>query len=119
MPGFIYTAGIIAAALWYWAYRFIMHISPETAGAKLSFLAIVFFATQATLSIGTYFVLHRRAPTLSNLRVIYRRGLKWATFFSFGVVFIIGLKLFGLLTVFTGGVFVIFYFLIWKQITQK
>lgn len=119
MPKFLYTIVVASIASWIGFYSYLTSTSPDTFTDILIFLGILLFALVMTLSLPIYYILHKQAPTFSNLRFLYRKSLKWSLFFSFGLVFLMGLRAYGLDNLVNVTLFVIFYFLLYIQIFNK
>lgn len=119
MPKFIYTIVISAIILWGIIIKLLFSTKPDSSKNILIFLAMFFIALTLTLSIPIYFYLLNNAPTFSSLRLIYRKSLKWSLYFSFGIVSLMGLRAFSVLTVLNFSLFLILYFAIMTQIKSR
>lgn len=119
MPKFIYTILFIVFGLWYWVFSYVSSESPDTYTRILMFLVLVFVALALTLSIPLYYYLHKKASTFSNLRFLFRKAVKWGFYFSFGIVFFLGLRAFYLDTFINVVLFLIMYVLVLLQLTSK
>jgi len=87
--------------------------------AVLIFLLLLFLALITTLSIPIYYFFHKRAPTFSNLRYLYRKSLKWSTFLSFGLILYMGLRAFNLDTTINTFLFLVMYVLMFLQMRSS
>lgn len=124
MPKFLYTIIILIVIFWTLLVRQMFLVNPLPEGvqdvnAVLMFLLLLFLALNTTFSIPTYFILHKRAPTFSNLRFLYRKSLRWSTFLSFGIVFYLGLVVFKLDTYINTFLFLVTYVLIFLQLRSS
>jgi hypothetical protein len=82
-------------------------------------LLFLFFAATLTLSIMLYFFFYRQAQKYTNLRMVYRRGLKWSIYISLGLVFILGMRALDVYNLLNLGLFIILYYAIYLQIRTK
>lgn len=124
MPKFLYTIIFLMVTFWTLLIRQLFLVDPLPSGktnidAILVFLLLLFLALVTTLSLPIYFIYHKRAPTFSNLRFLYRKSLRWATFLSFGIVFYLGLRVFDLDTVINIFLFLVVYTLIFLQLRSS
>ena len=83
------------------------------------FLSLLFVALSFTFSIPIYFFLYKMAPSFTNLKILYRRALRWGTFFSFGVIGTLGLKAFNLINMLNYGLFLILYISVFFSIKGR
>ncbi len=119
MPGFIYTVIAVDAALWVlWARRF-FYTKPDDIRSVVIFLLFLYAALSLLFSLPVYFYKERKAPKLSNLKIIYRKSLKWALWFSFGIVGILVLKAFGLANVLNTALFAALHFVLFLQLKRS
>ena len=119
MPKFLYTVVLLSVLAWLGIVRYVFKVPPETFTNIFGFLILLFVAIALTISIPVYFFLHRRAPTFSNLRYLYRKSFKWGAFLSFGITFILGLRAFSLDNGINVFLFVLLYVLLFTQIRTK
>lgn len=125
MPSFLYTIFILVGGLWFWFYYYLTNNSPVDFDNKLLIknvifmLVLLFLALSVTFSVPVYFYLHKKAPTFTNLRFLYRKSLKWGGFFGFGIAFLLGLRVFELDNIINVALFLFLYFLIFSQLRSK
>ena len=119
MPKFIYTVIVLTLFSWLGLYRFLITTEPESLFRIITFFIIAFCVLSLTASLPVYFYYHARAPSFSNLKFLYRKGLKWSGYFSFGVIFLAALWVFELMNVVNVGLFLILYVLIFTQIKGR
>ncbi|MFC1756218.1 hypothetical protein ACFLZK_02385 [Patescibacteria group bacterium] len=120
MPKFLYTILFLMVTFWTLLVRHWFLVDPLPDGARdinaiLIFLLLLFLALITTLSLPIYYFFHKQAPTFSNLRFLYRKSLKWSTFFSFGFVLYLGLRAFNLDTTINIFLFLVMYVLMFLQ----
>ncbi|MBP7927792.1 hypothetical protein KAZ57_01455 [Patescibacteria group bacterium] len=113
MPKFVITILLFAAILWYGVFFSLTKTQPDSFNSIIGFLLRLFLALSLTLSLPVYFYLHKKAPTFSNLRHLYRKSIKWSMYVSFGAVFVLGLRAFNLGSWLNIGLFLVFYFLMY------
>jgi len=124
MPKFLYTILFLMITFWTLLMKHWFLVDPIPEGktdvnAVLIFLLLLFLALITTLSIPIYYFFHKKAPTFSNLRYLYRKSLKWSTFFSFGVVLYMGLRAFNLDTAINTFLFLVMYILMFLQLRSS
>lgn len=83
------------------------------------FLICVFLALGVTFSFPLFFVFHKKTPGFVDMRVLYRKSLKWGMFLSSGIVGVLILKSFDLLNLLNFGLFLLLYTGIFYQIKSK
>jgi len=124
MPKFLYTIIFLMVTFWTLLVRHWFLVDPLPDGitdsnAILIFLLLLFLALITTLSVPIYYFFHKKAPTFSNLRFLYRKSLKWSTFFSFGIVLFLGLRAFNLDTIINIFLFLVTYVLMFLQLRSS
>ncbi|MFC1622094.1 hypothetical protein ACFL13_01780 [Patescibacteria group bacterium] len=119
MPKFLYTILFLAFISWYAFISYTLGYSPDGLFRILTFLLLIFLSLSLTFSIPFYYLFHKRAPTFTNLKFLYRKGLRWGGFLSFGIVAILGFRAFDLFNPVNLGLFVLLYFLVFLQIKGK
>ncbi|OGC58401.1 hypothetical protein A2976_00055 [candidate division WWE3 bacterium RIFCSPLOWO2_01_FULL_41_9] len=119
MPKSIFTMMLIDALLWFYWIRELFNTRPETTESVLRFLLLLFFALGLALSFPFYFYFFKKAPDFTNLRLLYRRCLKWGFYLSFGTVFLFGLRAFHALTILNVVLFLVLYVAIFHQIRGR
>lgn len=96
MPRFLYTVVTANIVLWWlWINRF-LNTAPTSTSNKIWFIFLFVLAAGTTASLPIYFWLHKKAPTLSNLKNLYRKSFKISIYFMSGVGVLMFLKLFQL-----------------------
>lgn len=115
----MYTIIVLALVLWGICLHVLFSVAPGSVSGKFTFLIPLFLALTATISIPMYFFFFNKAPTFTNLKLLYRRSLKWALFFSFGLSVIVGLKIFGVFTIINVILFCILYFAVYMQLRSS
>ncbi len=119
MPKFLYTVLVLNAALWWYTIHWINTTKPATLTNILTFLFLLFVSLGITLSVLFYFRLYKKAPSFTNLRLLYRRGLKWGFFSSFGIVFVLGMKALNIYHIINLLLFAVFYYALYLQLRSK
>lgn len=119
MPKFIYTIAISTVVSWYGIYIFIKNNEPDGVITIAVFLLLLFSSLLLFLSIPFYYFFHSRAPSFSNLRYLYRKSVKWASFLSFSTVFMLGLKMFGLASWINTILFIIIMIIVYLRFNSK
>lgn len=119
MPKFLYT--VVASAIIFWGVllRYATTNRPDSPKEIFVFLFLLLIALSLTLSLGVYFYYYKKAPDFSNLKGLYRKGFRWAFLFSLGIVGFLFLKAFAFLNIFTGALYLIFYFLLLSKVKKK
>jgi hypothetical protein len=119
MPKFLYS--VIASMIIFWvlAVRFITLNSPNTPKNILSFLALFLVALCFTLSLVIYYFLYKKAATYTDLKSLYRKGLKWGFIYSLGIVGLMFLKAFQFLNIVTGILYLVLYFSILYKVNKR
>ncbi|EKE00235.1 MAG: hypothetical protein ACD_22C00072G0018 [uncultured bacterium] len=119
MPAFLYTVALVNIALWgLWA-RSLFISKPDSLVNILVFLLLFFFALALTIAFPVYFYYFKKAPTLTKLRLIYRKSLKWGLFLSAGVTLLMALRAFQLFNIVTVVLFVILYVALFTQLKGR
>ncbi len=119
MPKFIKFLIVINVVLWLlWGY-IILSSNPSSYKNIFLFLFILFFALSLTISFPISYIHHKRLPNFTSPRILYRQGLKWGMFFSFGVVGLAFLKALNLINFLNAGLFILLYVGIFFQIRGK
>jgi len=119
MPKFLYSIIIIVALMWWFLIKTVLTTKPEGTESILIFLAASLVALGLTLSIPFYLYFYQKAQTYTNLRMVYRRALKWGLYLSIGVVFSLGMRALHVFTFINLVLFLILYFAIFLQIKGK
>ncbi|KKU50540.1 MAG: protein of unknown function with transmembrane region [candidate division WWE3 bacterium GW2011_GWC1_47_10] len=119
MPGFIYTAIIATVALLALWISALINTAPNSPRNILAFLATLFAALTSLLSLPIYAWKYKRASELVNLRLLYRRSLKWAAFTSLCITGLMALKAFNVLTAINAGLFAILYLAVFLQLKRS
>ena len=109
VPKFLYTIIGITILFWYLWIKKLLDSKPNSQLNIATFLIILFVALALTLSLILYFYFHKKAKNFSNLRFLYRKGLKWGTFFSFGIVGYLAMRAFNIDTLLNTGLFLTLY----------
>ena len=119
MPKFIYTILFADLVFWFFWIRALVTTKPDISSNILVFLLLLFSALGLGLSLVFYFIFFKRAPTFTNLKYLYRRALKYGMFMSSGVVILMGLKAFGVLTPINLGLYVLLFYLVFNKLRHK
>lgn len=80
MPKFIYTILIFVASFWGIFAFVLFNLAPSTWYNIFIFLMFLCAAFSLTLSIPIYIFYYKKAPEFANLRLVYRKSLKWGVF---------------------------------------
>src|SRR3989344_1281597 len=119
MPKYLYTIIALALVFWFWLWKYLNATPPDTFLNIFTGLGIAFTALALTLSIPFYLYFYKKAPTFSNLKMVYRRSFKRGLFFSAAIIFYLALRIFNLSNVFTIGLLVIFFVLLYNQLSSR
>jgi len=109
MPKFIYTITFVSVLLWVLVVWLINHFVPDNFLIIFMFLGIIFCALSVTLSLPLYVYFHKKATSLTNLKLIYRRSIKWGVFLAIGITGTLFFKAFDLINIFNYGLFLLLY----------
>ncbi len=119
MPKFIYSVYLFMALSWAAVIFVIFNTKPTSTPAIMLFLFFLFFALGFTLSVPTFIGYQKLHPTFTAQRGLYRKGLKWGFYLSFGITGLSLLKAFDLLQVINIVLFVLFYILLSTQLRGR
>jgi len=119
MPQFLYTVLFLTIVFWYAFISYIFGYAPDGIFRILIFTVLLFLSLSTTLSVPFYFYLCKKAPTFTNLKFLYRKGLSWGSFISFGFISLLIFKGFNLFNPINLGLFTVLYLLIFLQIKGK
>lgn len=120
MPKFFRFSLIITIILWwFWLYLLFFGISPSTYKEIFIFLGVLFFSLGLTLSFPFYFIYIKKYPKFTDVRMLFKRALKWGFYISFGVVGIAFLDAFKIITLLNTGLFGLLYIGIFFQLKGK
>ena len=120
MPKFLRFSLIITIILWaLWSYLLFFGISPSTYKEIFIFLGVLFFSLGLSLSFPFYFIYIRKYPKFTDVRMLYKRALKWGFYISFGIVGIGFLDAFKIVTLLNTGLFGLLYIGIFFQLKGK
>jgi hypothetical protein len=96
----------ICLILWvWWAYLLFFGISPDSYSEIFLFLGVLFFALGLTFSFIFYFIYLKKFPNFTDMRVLFRRALKWGFFISFGFIGAAFLKALNIINLLNAGLF--------------
>ena len=109
MPKFIYTITFVSVLLWVLVVWLINHFVPDNFLIIFMFLGIIFCALSVSLSLPLYGYFHKKATSLTNLKLIYRRSIKWGVFLAIGITGTLFFKAFDLINIFNYGLFLLLY----------
>ena len=119
MPKFVKFLIVVNILLWgFWIYL-LLGTKASSYDSIFLFLGVLFVSLSLSLSFPLSFIFHKTHPNFTNPRLLYRRGLKWGTFVSFGVIGIAFLRAFNLVNLLNVGLFSLLYFGIFFQIKGK
>ena len=119
MPKFLYTVIFANLALWFLWARHLLQTKPETPLNIITFLLLLFGAISLTLSILFYFYFHIRAKDFTNLRFLYRKGLKWGIYLSSCFVGFLAMRAFKIASLVNLGLFIVLYIVIYFQMKKR
>lgn len=120
MPGFMYTIILFSSVMWYITFSYLRSNDPEDGFLTVLIFLILFLVTlTATLSIPAYFIVQSKAPNFSNLRFMFRKGLRWAFYLSFGITFYLGMAAFKLNNIINTVLFLLLYILTFFQLRTR
>lgn len=98
MPKFLYTIFLLAFTLWVSWFRILLYTTPNSALNIFTFLFLFFASITITTSIIFYFFSYKKAPDFTNLRLMYRKTLKWSSLTGFIITGLMGFRAFELFT---------------------
>jgi len=119
MPKFIKFVGVLTILLWSLLITLVFTTLPNSYTSIFMFLVVLFLCLGFTLSLPFYFIYTKKLPNFINLKLLYRKGLKWGMFISFGVVCFLFLKALNLINLLNIGLLLLFYIGIFFQIKGK
>jgi hypothetical protein len=120
MPKYVKFLMFICFLLWgWWVYLLFFGISPDSYREIFLFLGVLFFALGLTFSFIFYFIYLKKYPNFVDMRVLFRRGLKWGFFVSFGVIGAAFLKALNLINVLNAGLFGLLYLATFIQLRGR
>jgi hypothetical protein len=119
MPKFLYSIIFIVGLMWWYLIRTVITTKPEGATSIMFFLSVLLVSLGLTLSFPFYFYFYQKAQTYTNLRMVYRRALKWGFYLSIGVVFVLGMRALHVFSLINLALFLVLYFAIFLQIKGK
>jgi hypothetical protein len=115
MPKFLYTVILAAVGLWVLVGSTMINTRPDSTGRILYFLLLVCLAVTLSVSIPVYLYFFKKAPTFTNLRFLYRKGIKWGLYVGSLTAMFLGLRAFNLATTLNLALLAIFYVMIFLQ----
>ena len=119
MPKFIKFVVVLAVLLWVWLAFLVLKTLPNSYVSIFLFLGVLFLALSFTISLPFYFIYCKKLPNFTNLKLLYRKSLKWGMFISFGVVGLLFLKALNLINLLNSGLFGLLWIGIFFQIKGK
>jgi len=102
-----------------WFFLLFSWISPDTYTEIFLFLGVLFFCLGFSFSFPFYFIYLKKYPKFTDLRMLFKRALKWGFFISFGFVVLAFLKAFHLITVLNVGLVGIFLIAMFFQMRGR
>ncbi|MBD3365926.1 hypothetical protein GF360_01130 [candidate division WWE3 bacterium] len=110
MPKFLYTILLTNILSWAAFFRIIFTKTPNTTNALFIFLILFGLSTFLTTSVFSYFLKSRQKHgKFHNPRLTYRQGLKFSLILSLGLSTLLGLRLFKILNLLTGSIFLLLF----------
>lgn len=120
MPKFLRLYLIVTIILWgFWLYLLFFGISPSTYKEIFIFLGVLFFSLGFTLSFPFYFIYRKRYPRFTDVRMLFKRALKWGFYISFGFIGMALMGAFHIITPLNVGLFGLLYVGIFFQIKGR
>lgn len=119
MPKFIKFFLVVNALLWGWWVFLLLGTTPSSYNPIFLFLGVLFFSLGLTLSFPFYLIYRKKLPKFTNLKLLYRRALKWGMFISFGIIGLAFLRALNLINILNAGLFGLLYVGIFVQIKGK
>jgi len=119
MPKFIVFMLVLTVFLWGCLAYLIFSTLPSTYTNIFMFLGVLFLCLGLTLSFPFYFIYTKQLPNFTNLKMLYRKGLKWGMFISFGITGLLFLKALNLINLLNAGLFGLLWVGIFFQIKGK
>ena len=120
MPKFLITVFTFTTVLWITLIYLLLNTQPSTYPSIFLFVIILFLTLSFTLSVPIYLFLRKKLPKFEAIKLLYRKGLKWGMFLSFGIVGTLFLKALDLLNLLNFGLFLLLYIgLFWQTLGKK
>ncbi|MFZ2664372.1 MAG: hypothetical protein WAX66_03350 [Patescibacteria group bacterium] len=119
MPKFIKFIGVLTIFLWSLFITLVLTTLPNSYTNIFMFLAVLFLCLGFTLSLPFYFIYIKKYPNFINLKLLYRKGLKWGMFVSFGITGLLFLKALNLINLLNTGLLGLLWIGIFFQIKGK
>lgn len=115
MPKFLYTVIIVNLLSWFLWVQHLVYRKPDSSSSILIFLLELFISLSMTFSLVLYFSFHKKAPTFTNLRYLYRKAIKLSVFFCGAFVFYLGMRAFEVAGIINTALFIALVALIYSQ----
>jgi hypothetical protein len=110
MPKYVKSLLVLCVLLWvWWVYLLFLGILPNSYGEIFLFLGVLFFSLGLTFSFIFYFIYVKKYPSFTDMRVLFRRSLKWGFFISFGFIGLGFLKALNIISLLNAGLFGLLY----------
>jgi len=120
MPKYVKFLMFVCILLWWWwLYLLFFGILPNSYREIFFFLGVLFFALGLTFSFLFYFIYLKKYPNFTDMRVLFRRALKWGFFVSFGVIGLAFLKALNIINLLNAGLFALLYIATFVQLLGK
>lgn len=119
MPKFIKFVGVVTILLWSLFIFLVLSTLPNSYTNIFMFLSVLFLCLGFSFSFPFYFIYTKKLPNFTNLKLLYRKGLKWGMFISFGITGLAFLKALNLINPLNAGLFILLYIGIFFQIKGK
>ncbi len=117
MPRFIKSAIIFSLILWVlWFYFLFFGLSPSSYKEIFIFLGVLFLAVGVSLSLPFYSIYKKKYKNFTDMRILYKRALKYGFLISFGFVGLALMRAFNIITVLNISLFALLYIGIFMQI---
>lgn len=116
MPKFIKSAIIFSFILWVlWFYFLFFGLSPNSYKEIFIFLGVLFLAIGTSLSLSFYFIYKKKYKNFTDMRILYKRALRYGFLISFGLVGVALMQAFKIITVLNVSLFALLYVGIFMQ----
>lgn len=119
MPKFIKFVGVINILLWSLFIFLVLTTLPNSYTNIFLFLSVLFLSLGFTFSFPFYLFYTKKLPNFTNLKLLYRKGLKWGMYLSFGITGFLFLKALNLINLLNAGLFLLLFIGIFFQIKGK
>ena len=120
MPKYVKFLVFVCVLMWgWWVYLLFFGIFPDSYKEIFLFLGVLFFSLGLSFSFLFYFIFFKKYPNFTDLRILFRRALKWGFFISFGIVGVGLMKAFHIINLLNTGLFGLLYIGVFVQMRGR